>query len=89
MVQSELSTNLSHVVLSLVLAFAIVADRGCGSAAVLKPQRVVSSIFTCTVQLTCKVHGLRCFWLQVNFFPGPNQDRFIQLEISIRMLTEF
>ena len=50
MVQSELSTNLSHVVLSLVLAFAIVADRGCGSAAVLKPSRVVRSTIHCHVQ---------------------------------------
>ena len=55
MVQSELSTNLSHVVLSLVLAFAIVADRGCGSAAVLKPSRVVSSTVISTVP---KVYSL-------------------------------
>ena len=49
MVQSELLTILSHgrvtFLFSLVLAFAIVADRGCGSAAaVLKPPRVVSSV---------------------------------------------
>ena len=51
MVQSELLTILSHsgrvtFLFSLVLAFAIVADRGCGSAAILKPQRVVSSNIT-------------------------------------------
>ena len=34
---------LRRVSLSLVLALAIVADRGCGDAAVLKPPRVVSS----------------------------------------------
>ena len=75
MVQSELSTNLSHVVFALVLAFAIVADRGCGSAAILKPPRVVSSTITYTyaVQLTFNVHGLRCFLLEFNFWPSPSQ----------------
>ena len=45
MVQSEiLSLQSGRVVLSLVLAFAIVADRGCGTAAaVIKSPRVVSS----------------------------------------------
>ena len=44
---------LRRAVLSLALAFAIVADRGCGSAAaaaVFEPPRVVSSTFHCQMK---------------------------------------
>ena len=70
MVQSELLTILSHgrvtFLFSLVLAFAIVADRGCGSAAaaVLKPPRVVSSVQLSTCTLMSKLVLVKGFDLR-------------------------
>ena len=61
---------LRRVSLSLVLALAIVADRGCGDAAVLKPPRVVSSADFYDRNegpgglLGCP-HNFRIFWIMV------------------------